>query len=149
MFTGLTLANIEDRLTSCFLEFWNNRTPVILKNQVQQELPDNVNAWVHYTVYRNASAQDSFGTDGNRRFVRIGRVFAEVFVRTGYVTGLQNELVVSIVDYYEQSTWSPLRIRQILQADLPDGAHRRASITGDGAWFGTQVNVQWAFDQKK
>ena len=146
---GLTYQNVEDMLTSCFLKRWDSRTPVILRNSVQQELANNVEAWVNFTVSVNGSRQDSFGGVGNRRFVRAGRIFAEVFVKAGTITGLQNSLVSSIIDMYEDGSWSPMRIRQITQHDLPDGAHRRASITGDGRWFGTQVNIQWSFDEVK
>jgi hypothetical protein len=149
MITPLTYANIEDVLTKCFLQFWNKRTPVVLKNEVPREMPDGIDVWAYFTVYKNASRQDSFGPDKNRVFTRIGRVFVEVFVKTGLITGLQNEHVSSIVKYYESSDQSPLRVMQVLQSDLPDGAHRRASITGDGRWFGTQVNIQWAFDEVK
>lgn len=149
MNTVLTYANIDDVLTRCFLKFWNDRTPVVFKNQTPTMFGNDVPAWVYFTVYKNASRQDSFGSDGPRRFVRIGRIYVEIFVQTGFITGLQTELAAAVVDYYERKTWSPLRIGQISQSDLPDGAHRRASIAGDGAWFGTQVNIQWAFDDIK
>lgn len=149
MISDLTYANIEDVLTRCFLQYWADRTPVILKNAVPQELDKSVEAWVYFTVYRNASRQDSFGRDGNRRFVRIGRVFVEVFVKAGTITGLMNEYTAQVLEFYEATMQSPLRVMQVTQHDLPDGAHRRASITGDGRWFGTQVNIQWAFDEVK
>lgn len=149
MISDLTYANIEDVLTRCFLQYWADRTPVILKNAVPQELANSVEAWVYFTVYKNASRQDSFGRDGNRRFVRIGRIFVEVFVKAGTVTSLMNDLSADVLNFYEGDQWSPMRMLQITQYDLPDGAHRRASITGDGRWFGTQVNIQWAFDEVK
>lgn len=149
MISGLTYENVEDVLTRCFLQRWKDRTPVILKNSVPVELDNKVEAWVNFSVVVNASRQDSFGGVGNRRFTRVGRIFAEVFVKAGTITGLQNSLVSSIIDMYEDGSWSPMRIRQVIQHDLPDGAHRRASITGDGRWFGTQVNIQWSFDEVK
>lgn len=145
MNTTLTYANIEDVLTKCFLEYWQERTPVVLKNALQRQMPDDVHAWVYYTVQRTANRQDSFGC--YPRITRVGRVFAEVFVDSGLVTGLQNQYLADIVYYYERLSWQPLRVLAISQLDLPDGAHRRASITGDGRWFGTQINVQWAFDE--
>ena len=146
---GLTYANAEDRLTSCFLQRWANRTPVILRNSVPKELEDSVQAWVNLTFSINASRQDSFGVVGNRRYIRVGRIFVEVFVKAGTATGVQHDLVVDVVNMYEDGSWSPLRILQITQHPLPDGAHRRASITGDGRWFGTQVNIQFSFDEVK
>lgn len=145
MNTPLTYANVEDVLTKCFLQFWDNRTPVVLKNALQRQMPDDVEAWVYFTVARTANRTDSMGRFP--RITRIGRVFAEVFVTSGLVTGLQNQYLADIVYYYERQSHSPLRVLAIDQIDLPDGAHRRASITGDGRWFGTQVNVQWAFDE--
>lgn len=145
MITPLTYANVEDILTKCFLEFWADRIPVVLKNAVQRQMPDDVKAWVYFTVARNASRQDSMGR--YPRITRIGRIFAEVFVENGLVTGLQNQYLADITYYYERQSQTPLRVLAINQIDLPDGAHRRASITGDGRWFGTQVNVQWAFDE--
>lgn len=149
MISDLTYANIEDVLTRCFIERWADKTPVILKNAVPQEMPSSVEAWVYFTVYKNASRQDSFGGVNNRRFVRIGRIFVEVFVKAGVITSLMNELSTDVVNMYEDGSWSPMRMVYISQHDLPDGAHRRASITGDGRWFGTQINIQWAFDEVK
>lgn len=146
---GLTYENAEDRLTSCFLQRWAGATPVILKNAVPQELANEVEAWVHFTVRINSSRQDSLGIIGNRRFLRVGRIFVEVFVKAGTITGLQNELTNKVVNMYEDTSWSPMRIHGVSQYDLPDGAHRRASITGDGRWFGTQVNIQFSFDEVK
>lgn len=148
MITPLTRANIENVLTKCFLEFWDKRTPVVLKNQVQVMMPPETPAWVYYVIQVTASRQESFGSHITQ-YLRVGRIMAEVFVGSGLVTGLQNEYVSAIFDYYERSSFSPLRILNIMQVDLPDGAHRRASITGDGKWFGTQVNVQWAFTETK
>lgn len=149
MISGLTYANVEDVLTRCFLQRWANKTPIALKNIVPKEIQDGVDAWVHFAVHKNASRQDSFGGVGQRRFTNIGRIFVEVFVKAGTITGLQNELVVDVVNMYQDGSWSPMRIYQIFQYDLPDGAHRRASITGDGRWFGTQINIQWSFDEVK
>lgn len=148
MNTRLTRANIEDVLTKCFLAFWDERTPVVLKNQVQVTIPSDKQAWVYYTIQSTADRQESFGSYVIQ-YLRVGRIMAEVFVGSGLVTGLQNDYVSAIVDYYERTSFSPLRILGIGQIDLPDGAHRRASITGDGRWFGTQVNVQWAFTETK
>ena len=148
MNTRLTRANIENVLTKCFLAFWDKRTPVILKNQKQEMLSPETQAWVYYTIQVTADRQESFGSHVIQ-YLRVGRIMAEVFVASGLITGLQNEYVSAIVDYYERRAFSPLRILGIGQIDLPDGAHRRASITGDGRWFGTQVNVQWAFTETK
>lgn len=158
MISDLTYANIEDVLTRCFLRRWVVdpeavdrvlKTPVILKNSVPQDMPPSVEAWVYFTVYKNASRQDSFGGPKNRRFVHAGRIYVEIFVKAGTITGLMNELTADVLDIYQDGSWSPMRINHIAQYDLPDGAHRRASITGDGRWFGTQVNIQWAFDEVK
>lgn len=145
----LTYANIEDILTKCFLQQWNNETPVILKNQLQEEVEDDVEAWVRFSVLRTASAQDSFGGRTNRRFLRLGRIFVQVFVKSGTITSRQNELCSKIIDMYENCNVSGLRIIQILQQDMPDGATRTAKVTGDGKWFGTMINVQFAFDEIK
>lgn len=148
MITPLTRANVEDVLTRCFQEFWNERTPIILKNQLQERIPMDAQAWVYFTVQHTANRQESYGHQVIQ-FLRVGRVSVEVFVEAGLITGLQNEYVAAIVDYYERRSFSPLRILDVLQVDLPDGAHRRASITGDGRWYGTQVNVRWAFTETK
>ena len=145
MNTPLTYANVEDVLTKCFLQYWADRTPVVLKNALQQQMPDDVQAWVYFSVQKTANRQDSMGC--YPRMTRIGRIFVEVFTASGLVTGLQNQYLADIVYYYERQSQTPLRVLAINQVDLPDGAHRRASITGDGRWFGTQVSVQWAFDE--
>ena len=146
---GLTQENAEDKLIACFLQRWNELTPVVLRNVVPKELTDSTEAWVHFTVDVNASRQDSLGVVGNRRFLRVGRIFAEVFVKAGSATGLQTDLTNKIANMYEDGSWSPMRIHTISKHPLPDGAHRRASITGDGRWFGTQVNIQFSFDEVK
>lgn len=148
MITRLTHANAEDVLTKCFLEFWDERTPVILKNQLQVTIPSDKQAWVYFTFQFTANRQESYGSHVIQ-YLRVGHINAEVFVASGLRSGLQNDYVSAIVDYYERRTFSPLRVLDVSQEDLPDGAHRRASITGDGRWFGTLVDVRWAFTETK
>ena len=146
----LTYANIEDVLTGCFLSQWNNRTPVILKNQQQTVIPADADAWVRFSVLRTANRQRSMGIVGNRRFVRIGRIFVQVYVRSGEVTELLNELCYAVVNMYETFCEYPeIRILQIRQEAEPDGATPTAKVTADGAWFGTTINIQFAFDEVK
>lgn len=147
---SLTYANIEDVLTGCFLSQWNNRTPVILKNQQQTVIPVDADAWVRFSVLRTANRQRSMGIVGNRRFVRVGRIFVQVYVRSGEVTELLNELCYAVVNMYETFCEYPeIRILQIRQEDEPDGATPTAKVTADGAWFGTTINIQFAFDEVK
>ncbi len=146
----MTYANIEDVLTGCFLSQWNNRTPVILKNQQQTVIPADADAWVRFSVLRTANRQRSMGIVGNRRFVRVGRIFVQVYVRSGEVTELLNELCYAVVNMYETFCEYPeIRILQIRQEDEPDGATPTAKVTADGAWFGTTINIQFAFDEVK
>ena len=146
----MTYANIEDVLTGCFLSQWNNRTPVILKNQQQTVIPVDADAWVRFSVLRTANRQRSMGIVGNRRFVRVGRIFVQVYVRSGEVTELLNELCYAVVNMYETFCEYPeIRILQIRQEDEPDGATPTAKVTADGAWFGTTINIQFAFDEVK
>lgn len=146
----LTYANVEDVLTGCFLRRWGERTPVILKNQLQEDVDPEANAWVRFSVLRTANRQASIGMVGNRRFVRIGRIFVQVFVRSGEQTYLLNELCSAVVDMFETFCEYPeLRILQIRQQDEPDGATPTAKVTADGMWFGTLINIQFAFDEIK
>lgn len=145
----LTFDTADDCLTAHFLKEWGDRTPVILKNQKQEDIPQSADAWCRYAVLMTASAQDSYGTEGNRRFVRMGRVFVQIFVRVGNLTSLMNELSAKVVEIYENVNLNPVRVRLISQQDLPDGSSREAKVTGDGSWFGTLINVQFAFDEVK
>lgn len=146
----LTYANIENKLTSYFLKKWNKRTPVVLKNQLQVEFATDVPAWVRFSVLRTANRQDSMGREGNRRFLRIGRIYAQVYVRSGNMTELLNELCSEIIDMFETLCEIPeIRVLQVRQIDEPDGATPTAKVTADGAWFGTLLNIQFAFDEVK
>lgn len=146
----LTYANVEDILTGCFLRRWANRTPVILKNQLQEDIAPDATAWVRLSVLKTANRQTSLGVVGNRRFVRMGRIFVQVYVRSGEQTSLLNELCSAVVDMFETFCEYPeLRIMQIRQEDEPDGATPTAKVTADGAWFGTTIGVQFAFDEVK
>lgn len=146
----LTYANIEDKLTSYFLRKWDKRTPVVLKNQLQVEFPTETEAWVRFTVLRTANRQDSLGREGNRRFLRIGRIYVQVYVRSGMVTELMNELCSEVVDMFETLCEIPeIRILQVRQVDEPDGATPTAKVTADGRWYGTLLNIQFAFDEVK
>ena len=90
------------------------------------------------------------GIVGNRRFVRVGRIYVQVYVRSGEVTELLNELCYAVVNMYETFCEYPeIRILQIRQEDEPDGATPTAKVTADGAWFGTLINIQFAFDEVK
>lgn len=145
----LTYENVEDQLTKCFLRSWGTTTPVVLKNQKQVEFGKETEAWVRYSILRTASAQDSLGASGNRRFLRIGRVFVQIFVRVGMKTSRLNSLCSKVVDIYENVSLPNFRVLQILQQDLTEGEEGTRSKNGNGAWFGTMINVQFAFDEIK
>lgn len=146
---ALTYANIEDTVTACFLQEWGATTPVILKNQQAVTITEETKAWVRFSVLQTASRQDSLGISGNRRFLRMGRIYVQVFVRSGTITSKLNELSNKVIEIYERGDKSPLRILGIAQQDLADGANKKASITGDGTWFGTLINISFAFDEVK
>lgn len=146
---SLTYENIEDTVTACFLQEWSDTTPVILKNQQAIEITEGNEAWVRFSVLRTASTQNSLGTYGNRRFLRMGRIYVQIFVRTGSITSKLNELSAKVVEIYERGDKTPLRILGITQQDLADGADKKASVTGDGTWFGTLINISFAFDEVK
>lgn len=146
---SLTYENIEDIITSCFLQEWGDTTPVILKNQHVSEITEGNEAWVRFSVLRTASTQNSFGSLGTRRFLRMGRIYVQIFVRSGTITSKLNELSAKVIEIYERGDKSPLRILGIVQYDLADGADRKASVTGDGVWFGTLINITFAFDEVK
>lgn len=146
---SLTYENIEDRLTTCFLQEWGDTTPVVLKNQQAVDIEDGEEAWVRFSVLRTASQQDSLGSTGTRRFLRMGRIYVQVFVRVGSITSLLNELCTKVVTFYERTGISPIRVQQIYQQDFLDGADEKATTTGDGAWFGSLINIQFAFDEIK
>ena len=66
------------------------------------------------------------------------------------LTELLNELCYAVVNMYETFCEYPeIRILQIRQEDEPDGATPTAKVTADGAWFGTLINIQFAFDEVK
>lgn len=148
---NLTYENIEDKLTACFLQEWGDTTPVVLKNQKAVDIEDGEEAWVRFSVLRTVSQQDSLGSNGNRRFVRMGRVYVQVFVRSGTITNRLNELCTKVINFYERAEMNPIRVQQIYQQDYVDGAALRdtSTTTGDGAWFGTLINIQFAFDEVK
>lgn len=152
----LSRSTVEDRLIAHFLAEWGDETVVVQENEIPVWLNDEskaseIHEWTRITVRITTNAHDSFGYVGNRRMQRTGRVYVQLFVKTGIKTSRINELTAKVIDIYENIVFSRLRILEITEAFLSNGAGESVSASSktDGVWFGKLVNVLFQFDEVK
>lgn len=67
----------RERIYQAFVTGWGNRTPITLENERYSPALDT--AWVRLTVRHQIGVQESLGSVGNRRFLRAGIIFLQIF----------------------------------------------------------------------
>lgn len=124
------LADARESLYQAFLTGWASATPLYFENE---DPGDQDAAWVRFSVRHTDAIQDTLGKTGNRRFIRNGSIFVQIFV--------------PINQGLAQSDTYATAARNILEGKTIDSIHiygvTTTEIGPDGEWY--QVNVEAPF----
>lgn len=138
-----TLSEARDAVYRYFYDRWASLTPVVFMNEPR--LSDNkpyTGNWVTFTMRHETSPQDSFGVEGNRKYLRRGIILMQVFVPAG-VGGSSNldPLLERIQQIFEGGRIVGTTVR-FFNVDIRE-------VGEDGDLFQTNVDIMFEYEQVK
>lgn len=133
----ITLDALQALIYGEFTTIWGKTTPFCFDNENFAETSKV--AWARLTVRNTASAQDSLGQAGNRKFRRHGSVFVQVFEpnNVGMKAGRNHADIA-------RNMFEGRNINGVVF----DSATVR-EIGPDGKWYQTLIETPFAYDDVK
>jgi hypothetical protein len=129
----------RNAIMSRFLTELSGVTVFFDNQQASPPAPGTNVKWVHLMIKFTQARQDSFGSVGNRKYVRQGLLIAQVFTPIDTATDTNDELCQQIIDTYEG-----VRLTDIWFFD--------GGITysgNDGVWYQQNVSFDIHFEEMK
>jgi hypothetical protein len=134
-------------LKKAFIANFNNTIPVAFENfdefffttGVMTTKPSS-STWVRFVVQNNNTRQQSFASEGHRRFRRYGIVSCQVFIPSGTGTSVGDSLCEDIVDIFEGKRFSDVYCW--------GGTYSEMGIQEDG-FYGFKVTIFFDVDDIK
>lgn len=127
----------KEAIYQAFVDGWASETAITFDNE--SFTPPAADPWVRVAVRHNASVQDSLGRPGNRRFMRLGSVFVQVFTPIDQGTLKADQLAKKAREIFEGKTLSGTSI------SFRDVAVRE--IGADGKWYQANVEAEFGYDE--
>jgi hypothetical protein len=93
----MTATEVRNIIMARYLNKYSGQFPIALDNQ----LSETADKWVHLTVNFNTGFQYSLGQPGNRRFLKTGYIFVQVFTLINAGTDENDELVSDSVNLFD------------------------------------------------
>lgn len=135
------MADINDVRKVLYNEFinaWNDRTPINLDNEKFTQ-PES-SPWVRFVVRNRISAQSTLGIPGNRKFLREGAAFVQVFIPVNTGTFEADKLAEAARDILEGR-----RLSEFLWTVNVDVRE----VGPDGKWYQVIVEASFTFEKTK
>ena len=102
--------------------------------------PDDA-PWARFAIRHNAGTQDTLGRTGNRKFLRLGSAFVQIFTRSNTGTRQSKQLAQTIVNGFEGARIAGTTIR------FNDVIVRESGV--DGKWYLTVVEATFEYDETR
>lgn len=128
----MTPTEVRNTIQSRYLDQFTGQFPIALDNQ--QFDPPVGNKWTRVSVQFNTGSQDSLGTVLNRKFLRKGILFIQIFTPANTATNANDDLARSSLELFEGEHIG----------DLWFVNGRIITIGTDGTWY--QQNVVLEFN---
>jgi hypothetical protein len=98
-------------------------------------------SWIRFDVREESSFQQTLGIPTNRKFERGGSIYIDIFTPADKGTSESDVLVDELRTLFEGVTFSGIRCYNVVAREL--------GPSEDGAWFHTNVQVFYDYDQIK
>lgn len=136
----MTPKEARNAIFTRYLDEFSGQFDIALDNQpfTPPEAGEGVK-WVRVNVQFNTGNQDSLGTEGNRKFVKRGFLFVQVFTPVGHATNDNDELAQDSLDLFDGERLGDLWFQ--------DG--RIVTIGPDGEWYQQNVVLELTFEAIK
>lgn len=87
----MTPTEARNALMARYLDEFTGQFPIALDNQIF-ERPNSPTRWVRFNVQFNDGNQDTLGRAGNRKFLKLGLVFIQIFTPVNEATNANDGL---------------------------------------------------------
>lgn len=127
----------KEAIYKAFADAWGVTTKLTFDNEAFTP-PANA-AWVRLAVRHTASLQESLGRPGNRRFMRLGSVFVQVFTPIDKGVREADQLTKQAREIFEGKTLTGTSI-----------SFRNVTIREigpDGKWYQANVEAEFGYDE--
>jgi hypothetical protein len=134
-----TLVDAAEAIYQQFVPSWGATTELVLDNE-KFDPPDETE-WVRLSIRHTASTQETLGPPGERKFLRTGSAFVQVFTPVGTGTKLTRQLAEQARNTFEglQLTGTDIRFLDVIVRE----------IGPDGTWYQTTVEAVFEYNEKK
>lgn len=123
-----------------FTTAWGTLTPVTLDNE-EHDNNDGIVPWVRVAIRHNAAGQETLGKVGNRKFMRGGSVFVQVYVLGNEGTSEADTLATTARNVFEGVSLAGTTVR------FKDVIVRETGPTDK--WYQTVVEAVFEYDETK
>jgi len=93
----MTATEVRNTIMARYLDAFSGQFTIALDNQISE----TADKWVRLAVNFETGAQDSLGTAGNRKFLRGGTIFVQVFTPINKGTDDNDDLAVASTNLYD------------------------------------------------
>lgn len=129
----MTPTEVRNEIMKKYLDEFTGQFPIALDNK-KFEKPDGVK-WVRLTILFNSGNQDSLGNEGNRKFVKRGLIFIQVFTPINKGTNANDDLCNSSLNLLDG-----VKINDLWMYN-----GRIKTVGSDGEFYHQNVVVEFEF----
>jgi hypothetical protein len=136
----MTPKEVRNAIVTRYLTEFSGQFEIALDNQdfTPPETGEDVK-WARVSVQFNTGNQESLGIVNNRKFVKQGLVFIQVFTPSGHATNDNDDLAESSLNLFEG----------VRLGDLWFNNGRITTIGSDGEWYQQNVVLEFTFEAIK
>lgn len=134
-----TFNEAKEALLNLFAVGWASRTPFALDNEEYTGPPGT--QWARIAIRHQAAKQETLGKIGNRKFLRQGAVFVQLFAPINIGTAVQDTHVEAALAIFEGVSIAGTTVR--LYNAIPREGGR------DDEWFMVVVEANFEYDETK
>jgi hypothetical protein len=136
----MTPSEVRNAIVQRYLDTYDGVHPIALDNQAFTP-PESATGivWTRVSVQFTSGEQDSLGNTGNRKFIKGGFLYIQVFTPFGHATNGNDSLAEASLNLFEGVRLNDLWFK--------DG--RIVTVGEDGEWYQQNVVLEFEFEAIK
>lgn len=135
-----TLSEAREAIYLAFQTAWTPTGFELTFDNEKFNSPDDA-PWARLSVRHTASAQETLGAVGNRKFSRLGSAFVQVYTRVDQGTSQNDTLATTAREAFEGLTLAGTTLRFLDVIVRETGP--------DGKWYQTIVEATFEYDETR
>lgn len=122
-----TINEVRKSINNLFIAEWGNTTPIALDREPFDAPEDS--SWVRLTVRSLPSSVETIGGKGNRRFLRPGNVYIQIFTKLGVGTKELDLLTEKAVGIFEGERLDDVWFNEADVYEVDDKKYAAATVS--------------------